>query len=164
MAPVISFVGKSGSGKTTFLEKLIAELAARGLSVCAVKHSPHGFSLEEPGKDSERFRKAGSARTILHGKNQVVVFAEVPEDLDLGGLTERFAKSADIVVAEGYKSGPGPKVEVSRAECSTELVCAGSEDLIAVVADHPVDVDVPVFKMDDVSALADFLMERLPVR
>ena len=106
---------------------------------------------------SFRLRVAGSVRTVVHSPSQVAVFEDVDSTLDVKDIAARFAGGADLVLAEGYKFSKVPKIEVSRRGNSADLVCAKSEDLIAVVADHKVDVSVPVFSMEDAEGVADLI-------
>jgi len=138
MIPIISVVGKSQVGKTTLLEKLIAELKRRGYRVGTIKHDTHGFEIDKPGKDSWRHAQAGSDAVLISS----------PEKVAMGGV--------DLVLTEGYKSGDKPKIEVSRQARGQELLCQ-EEELLALVTDQPFDLDVPQFEHGDVAGLADLI-------
>jgi molybdopterin-guanine dinucleotide biosynthesis protein B len=156
MPPIIPFVGKSGSGKTTFLEKLIPELVARGLRIAIVKHDVHGFELDRPGKDSYRLRHAGAARVAISSPQQFALIGQVDEELALAELAQRYLGDVDLVLAEGYKRSALRKIEVCRAARSQELLCAPDE-LLAVVSDLRFEVPCPQFGLDDVAGVADLL-------
>ncbi|MGC8874804.1 MAG: molybdopterin-guanine dinucleotide biosynthesis protein B [Chloroflexia bacterium] len=155
--PIVCFVGKSGSGKTTFLEKVVAELVTRGYRVGAVKHDAHGTELDQPGKDTWRLRLAGACRVALSSVHGSVLFATEP--LPLETLALRYFDDLDIVLAEGFKRSALPKIEVARAERSRELLCR-PEELVAVVSDFPVELPCPHFGLEDAAAVADLLETR----
>jgi len=154
--PIVPFVGKSGSGKTTFLEKLIPALVARGLRIGLVKHDVHGFELDQPGKDTWRLRRAGAVRVAISSPQQFALLGQVDEELPLVELAARYLSDVDLVLAEGYKRSSLPKVEVCRAERSGEMLCTPNE-LLAVVSDVHLDLPCPQFGMDDVQGVADLL-------
>lgn len=159
MVPVVSFVGNSGVGKTTFLEKLIRELKRRGYRVAAIKHDVHNFEIDKPGKDSWRLTQAGSDVVVLSSPHRLALLEEVQKERDLGALAAMVSDRVDIVLTEGYRGAAAQKIEVSRQAHSTVLT-APREHLIAVVTDHPIDLEVPQFGLDDASAVADFLEAR----
>jgi molybdopterin-guanine dinucleotide biosynthesis protein B len=157
--PVISVVGKSGVGKTVFLEKLIAELKGRGIRVGTVKHDVHGFEIDQPGKDSWRHARAGSDAVVIASSRRVALIKRLDEEMPLDEIVGAYLGDMDLVITEGYKSGPKKKIEVSRRERSQELV-SPAEDLMAIVADQAFDVDVPQFGLEDVRGVADLIIER----
>ncbi|MGB9775273.1 MAG: molybdopterin-guanine dinucleotide biosynthesis protein B [Anaerolineae bacterium] len=158
MVPVISIVGKSGVGKTTLLEKLIPELKRRGYRVATVKHDVHGFEIDRPGKDTWRHAQAGSDHVVIASPNRIAHIQRLERELTLPEIVATI-QDVDIVLTEGYKRGPAPKIEVSRAERSRELLCT-PEELVAIATDQPYDLDVPQFGLDDVAGLADLIEER----
>lgn len=157
--PIVCFVGKSNVGKTTFLERLIAELTARGRVVGAVKHDTHGFEIDRPGKDTWRLRQAGAERVAISSAQCFALIGQVSEELSLEEIARRYLADVDIVLAEGYKRGPYLKIEVCRAERSRELLCT-AEELVAVVSDLRLDLPCPQFDLDDAAGVADLLEER----
>ncbi len=158
MIPVISIVGKSGVGKTTLMEKLIPELKRRGYRVATVKHDTHGFEIDHPGKDTWRHAQAGSDHVVIASPNRIAHIQRLERELTLPEIVATI-HDADIVLTEGYKRGPAPKIEVSRAERSRELLCT-REELVAIATDQPYDLDVPQFGLDDVVGLADLIEEK----
>jgi molybdopterin-guanine dinucleotide biosynthesis protein B len=103
MIPIISIVGKSNSGKTTLIEKLIPELNRRGYRVGTVKHDVHGFEVDKEGKDSWRHRKAGAYSTIISSPQQIALIRTMSYDAPLDEIRDRFIQDVDIIIAEGYK-------------------------------------------------------------
>ncbi len=159
--PLVSVVGFSGSGKTTLVVKLIAEMAGRGLKIGSIKHDAHGFSMDRPGKDSWRHKQAGAAATIISSPSQIGMVKDVDHDHSPEELASML-DFADFIVAEGFKRGPHAKIEVFRpGACeNTEPFCIGDPNLLAIVADAPVSANVPVFALNDIAAIADFLLAR----
>lgn len=161
--PVVSIVGRSNVGKTTLLEKLIAELKRRGYRVATVKHDVHGFELDRPGKDSWRHAQAGSDLVVIAGPNQMAMIARTLRELSLDEIVARLPVEVDIVLTEGYKRGDRPKIEVSRAACGRELLCQPQE-LLALVTDQAFPgLGVPQYALEDVAGLADLLEARVVV-
>jgi molybdopterin-guanine dinucleotide biosynthesis protein B len=157
--PVISVVGKSGVGKTVFLEKLIAELKGRGIRVGTVKHDVHGFEIDQPGKDSWRHARAGSDAVVIASSRRVALIKRLDEEMPLDEIVGAYLRDVDLVITEGYKSGPKKKIEVSRRERSQELVSPPA-DLMAIVADQAFDLEVAQFGLEDVRGVADLIVER----
>ena len=155
--PMVSVVGKSGVGKTTYLEKLIPELKARGHRVAVIKHDVHGFDIDRPGKDSWRLTQAGSDCVAISGPQKLALICQREKEATLEELAELIV-GVDIIITEGYKRQDKPKVEISRREISQELLC-GPEELVAVVADQEFDLPVPQFDLEDVAGLANLLEE-----
>ncbi len=159
MPPVLPFVGKSNSGKTTLMEKIIAELRQDGYRVGVVKHHGHATNIDQPGKDSWRHARAGAVKVVLSSPIQIALFAKINRELSLTEVVKQYLTDVDIVLVEGYKWSAYPKIEISRRERSTQLLCQPDE-LVAVVADHPVDVSgVPVFDLHDHHAITAFIIQ-----
>ncbi len=159
MVPVVSFVGNSGVGKTTFLEKLIHVLKGRGYRVAAIKHDAHNFQVDYPGKDSWRLTQAGSDVVIISARQRLALMEEVAAERDLDELVAMVSDRVDIVLTEGYRGAAALKIEVSRQAHSTALTAA-LDDLIAIVTDHPFELPLPQFGLEDAPAVADFLEQR----
>jgi len=157
--PVVSVVGKSDSGKTTLMERLIGALTDRGYRVGSVKHHVHDFDIDVPGKDSWRHGRAGAHVTLVSSPSKLGMVRQMDHEASLEELLG-YAGDIDILLTEGYRRAGSTRIEVSRRARSTELVCDPSE-LFALVTDNS-EVhcgDVPVFGLDDASELAD-LVER----
>jgi len=155
--PVISLVGKSGVGKTTALELLIREIKRRGYRLGTVKHDSHGFDLDKPGKDSWRHARAGSDSVVISGPRKMALIRQLAEEMPLDEILPLMGE-VDLIITEGYKRGDRPKIEVSREERGTELLCQADE-LIGIMTDHPVDMPVPQFALDDARGVVDLLEE-----
>jgi molybdopterin-guanine dinucleotide biosynthesis protein B len=159
LPPVVSVVGKSGSGKTVFLEKLITVLKSRRLRIGIIKHDPHGFDIDQPGKDSWRHAQAGSDAVVLSSPTKLALIKRLDQEIALDEIVNAYLPDVDLVITEGYKRGPKKKIEVSRRERSRELV-SPPEDLVAIVTDQTFDLPVPQFGLDEVKEVADFIMQR----
>jgi molybdopterin-guanine dinucleotide biosynthesis protein B len=129
--------------------------------VATIKHDAHSFEIDHEGKDSWRHKQAGAAVTIISSPTKLAMVADTDHDMSLSEIRERYMRDVDIVITEGYKREEHPKVEVHRKEHHTELLCTNDDNLIAI-AGNPVGPapDVPVFALDDVAGLCDFLEER----
>ena len=158
MIPLVSVVGKSDAGKTTLLEKLIPELKRRGYRVATVKHDAHSFEIDQPGKDTWRHRQAGADVVVISSKDKMAIIRRVDEEMSLLQLADMIT-GVDIILTEGFKRGPAPKIEVSRREKSTELLCSADE-LVAIATDQHFDLPVPQFGLDDAAGLVDILESR----
>lgn len=159
MIPVISFVGNSGVGKTTFLEKLIAILKARGYRVAAIKHDVHEFEVDYPGKDSWRLTKAGSDIVVLSSADKLALIERPDAERTLEDLVAMVDDRVDVVLTEGYRGASAMKIEVSRSAHSHEIT-ARLDDLLAIVTDAAFDYQVPQFALEDAAGVAEFLEER----
>lgn len=156
--PILSVVGRSNSGKTTLLEKLIRELAARGRKVGTIKRHYHGpVTVDVPGKDSWRHRQAGARAVALLSPGTVFVVRENDSPLSVDALTHLALWGMDLVLTEGFKSGSMPKIEVNRRSQQAPLLCGPADHLVAVASDWDTGAAVPHFGLDDVGALADFV-------
>ena len=163
MPEAVSFVGKSGTGKTTLLEKVIAELVRRGVRVGAIKHDAHRFEIDHPGKDSYRLAAAGAAVTLISSPEKLALVRRHDAAPGIEEILRTYFADVDLVLTEGFKRSALPKIEVHRRERSVELICRGAECdemLLAVASDEPLDLDVPVLDINDAAAVADFLVAR----
>jgi len=163
MPPVISFVGNSGVGKTTFLEKLIPVFKDRGYRVAAVKHDAHRFEIDYPGKDSWRLTHAGSDVTIISSGDKLALVERRRGERSLDDIVEMVGDRADVVLTEGYRGAAALKIEVSR-KAHSHVITARLDDLIAIVTDEPFDYDVPQFGLDDATGVADLLEAAFQLR
>lgn len=156
---VVAFVAHSGTGKTTLIEKLIAEATAAGLGVGAVKHDAHRFDIDHPGKDSHRFTAAGAEATLLAADDKLALVRRHSSCPSIDELIGRFCGDLDLVLVEGWKTSNLPRIEVHRPELGRPLL-DHDPNLVAVAADGPVDVDVPVLDLNDSAAILTFIRER----
>lgn len=161
---VFGLAGYSGSGKTTLLEALIPRFVACGLKVSLVKHAHHRFDIDHPGKDSYRLREAGCSEVLLVSDQRWVLMHELrgaPEP----SLDEQLARfsDCDLVLVEGFKHVPIPKLVVHRVALGKPLIVASEvETLVAVATDASdklaLETDLPVLSLNDHDAILDFIL------
>ncbi len=161
--PILCFVGRSNSGKTTLIERLIVELVRSGYRVATVKHAGHGFDLDTEGKDSWRHKQAGASAVVVLSKGSLAMFADVSDQLKVEEVRDRYLDPAcDLIIAEGWKSEGYPKIVVLRDQLGE--VPVAPDGLVAVVSNRPVDLGVPCFDPDDVEGVAALVMKLFPRR
>lgn len=160
MTPIISVVGTSGSGKTTLLEKLIPELKSRGYRLAVVKHDAHSFEIDHEGKDSWRLKAAGADVVVISSPAKIAMIEDTHKDHTLEEISRRIADRVDIIISEGFKRGPHPKIEVFRAAHGRELLCTSQDNILAIASDVPLKAEVPCVHIDDVKSLADLIERR----
>lgn len=163
---IIGIAGWSGSGKTTLLARLLPRLIGRGLTVSTIKHAHHSFDMDVPGKDSHTHRLAGATEVLVSSASRWAMIHELrgaPEP-PLEMLLTRLSP-VDLVVVEGFKRGPHPKIEVHRAANASPLLATDDPRIVAVASDTPLpDLRIPVLALDDLEAIADMVMaEAVPV-
>ncbi len=159
--PIVSFVGRSNSGKTTFIERVIPELVRAGYKVATVKHAGHGFDLDTEGKDSWRHKQAGASSVMVLSKGSMAMFADVSEEMSVEAVRDRFLDSSyDLIIAEGWKHESYPKIVIIRETVGE--IPVSSEGLLAVVSDKPTNFSVPLFGLDDVAGVAALIMKQFP--
>ncbi|MEE8393826.1 MAG: molybdopterin-guanine dinucleotide biosynthesis protein B [Rhodospirillales bacterium] len=158
---VFSLVGSSGSGKTTLVVKLLPELIGRGYKVSTMKHTHHKFDIDTDGKDSQRHRRAGAFEVLLTSSSRWVLMHEhrgAPEPR----INEIIAKMepVDLLLIEGFKEHPHPKMEVHRPAAGKPLMRGGDQTVVAVASDQAVEgLGVPLLDLNDVVAIADFIVD-----
>jgi len=157
---VLGFAGWSGSGKTTLIEKLIPQFTRRGLRVSIIKHAHHGFDIDKPGKDSWRHREAGATKVLMLSDDRWVLMHELrgqPEPT----LEEQLALLApsDLVLIEGYKAAPVPKIEIHRPAVGKAPLWPDNPHVIAVASDEAIACPLPLLPLNDAGAIADFILD-----
>jgi molybdopterin-guanine dinucleotide biosynthesis protein B len=158
---IIGLAGWSGSGKTTLITKVIPRLIARGLTVSTLKHAHHGFDLDQPGKDSFFHRAAGATEVVISSAKRFAILHELrgEPEWDLPELVGKVSP-VDLVLVEGYKRDPFPKLEVHRAANGKPLIQPDDPHVIAIAADVALpDAQVPVVDLNDIEAIADLLLK-----
>jgi molybdopterin-guanine dinucleotide biosynthesis protein B len=159
---IIGLAGWSGSGKTTLITKALPRLIARGLKVSTLKHAHHGFDLDQPGKDSFMHRAAGATEVIISSARRFAILHELREEpeWDLPDLLAKLAP-VDLVLVEGYKRDPFPKLEIHRKANGKPLLYPDDRHVVAVASDTPLpQVPLPVIGLDDIERIVDVLIER----
>ena len=158
---VISIVGKSSSGKTTLLEKIVRELTRRGYHIGTLKHDTHGFEIDYPGKDSYRHFHAGSQMTLISGPDQIALVKRLAKPLALNETLKIFFKphKLDLIITEGFKRENKPKIEIVRKAVAIEPICRNKGDrLAALVSDMNIkDYAVPQFGLNEIKKIVNFI-------
>ncbi len=155
--PVLSFTAKSGTGKTTYLEKLIPLLKKEHLRLAVIKHDAHGFQIDKPGKDSYRLTQAGTDHMILSSEDQTAaIFSHKGEHPSLESILSRI-ENVDFIITEGYKLGDQKKIHILRNGYN-ETPVGSQENVIAYVTDFPFKAEVPVFDLNHPEDLLPFLI------
>ena len=157
---IIGLAGWSGSGKTTLITRLVPCLIARGLRVSTLKHAHHGFDLDQPGKDSFMHRAAGASEVVVSSAKRFAILHELRDEPEwsLPALVKKMSP-VDLVLVEGYKRDPFPKLEVHRAANGKPLLQPNDPHVVAIAADVPLpDARVPVIALDDIAGIADLVM------
>ena len=155
MTPIVAIVGKSESGKTTMMEKLIAELKSRGYRVATVKHAPQESSFDEAGKDSWRHTRAGSEAAVVSTTDKLILIKPTRAEPTMEQIARLLGEEYDIILAEGFSQGDAPKIEVHRKQAGPPL--AKVRKLVAIATDEPLDTKARQFSLDDTKGLADLL-------
>jgi molybdopterin-guanine dinucleotide biosynthesis protein B len=155
MPPIVSIVGRSKSGKTTLIEKLIVELKSRGYRVATAKHTHRDMTLPESDKDSDRHLKAGSEASLIVDPHGLMMIRPLQKELNLAQIAQIFGEDYDLILTEGYKQDDAPKIEVHRKDNAPPLTDV--KKLFAVVTDEPLDTKVRQFALDDIKPIADLL-------
>ena len=161
MIPILSIVGKSDSGKTTLLEKVVRDLTSRGYRIATIKHDVHSFQIDHEGKDSWRHKQAGAVLTVISSPSQVALVADADHDHSLEEIRKKFVSGTDLIISEGFKREAHPKIEVYRSARSKDMICVADDNLVAV-AGHPENPPegIPIFDLDHVGPLCDFIERR----
>jgi molybdopterin-guanine dinucleotide biosynthesis adapter protein len=154
---VFGFAGWSGSGKTTLIERLIPHFVAQGLVVALVKHAHHEFEIDRPGKDSHRHREAGCQEVLITSTVRWALIHELRSaaELTLEGALARLSP-CDIVLVEGFKAAPIPKLEIYRESVGKALLHTGDPNILAVASDTKLSTALPLFALDDIDGIAAF--------
>ncbi|MAC80318.1 MAG: molybdopterin-guanine dinucleotide biosynthesis protein B [Rhodobacteraceae bacterium] len=156
---VFGVTGWKNAGKTGLMERLVTEITGRGITVSTVKHAHHTFDVDHPGKDSHRHRTAGASEVLLSSRNRVAIMQEL-RDAPEPPLSELLARlnPVDLILIEGYKRDTHPKVEAHRAETGNPLIALDDPSVKAVASNVALELDRPVFDLDDTRAIADFIL------
>lgn len=168
--PTLGFCAAgSNAGKTTLITKLIPELAKRNLRVSVIKHAHRQFDIDHVGKDSYRIREAGAVQTLIASNKRWALMTELPDGADEANLEELLQQInpnyADLILVEGFKSAPIRKIEVYRPSLNTPLLASLDTNIIAVASDTALNpnmnIAIPVLDLNNISKIADFIMQEL---
>ncbi len=154
---VLCFSGYSGSGKTTLLEKLIPLLKKEGIRVGVIKHDVHGIFTDEPGKDSYRLKQAGADTVCVLGPDQVFLNGEHIREESVARLAETWFSDCRLLLLEGFKKSPWPKIEVYRKANGKPELGGDSPSVLAVVSDDRTEKEVPHFSFNQLFELVSFI-------
>ena len=155
--PLLGITGYSGSGKTTLLEKLIPELIARHIRVSVIKHSHHNMQVDKEGKDSWRMKEAGSSQVILANDERWAIMTETPKPVSLDYLAQQFDRTlTDLVLVEGFKQEPIPKILLYRQEMIKPLPEI-DEYVVAVATNYPLEIDRTLLDINRIPQIAYFI-------
>ena len=159
---VFGIAGYSGSGKTTLMENLIPQFVMEGLKVSVIKHAHHNFDVDRPGKDSYRHREAGASEVLVTSDKRWVLMHEArgEEEPTLEHLLTRFS-DCDLVLVEGFKTEPIPKLEVHRVANAKPPLYPQDKNVIAIACDEPVATRLPQFNLNDAEGIAHFIIQHL---
>jgi molybdopterin-guanine dinucleotide biosynthesis adapter protein len=156
---VFGLAGWSGSGKTTLLTRLIPELIGRGVTVSTIKHAHHEFDIDKPGKDSWLHREAGATEVMVASSRRFALMHELREAPE-PALDELVARMApvDLLLVEGFKTHPHPKLEVHRPSVGKPFLYPGDPHIVAVASDEAIIAPLPVLPLADAERIADFIL------
>ncbi|NOE27628.1 molybdopterin-guanine dinucleotide biosynthesis protein B [Ruegeria sp. HKCCD6157] len=159
---VYGVTGWKNAGKTGLMERLVAEITSRGFTVSTVKHAHHSVDVDQPGTDSHRHRVAGASEVLLASGQRIALMQELrgaPEP-PLAELLARLSP-VDLVLIEGFKREDHPKIEAYRAAAGHALMAPEDATIRAVASDTPLDLDRPVYDLDDSAGIADFILKEV---
>jgi len=159
---IFGVTGWKNAGKTGLMERLVSEITSRGLRVSTLKHAHHSFDVDHPGRDSYRHREAGASQVLLVSEHRWALMSEqrgAPEPA-LDVLLQKLSP-VDLVLIEGYKREPHPKIEAFRAVANNPLIAANDKTIVAIASDCPIDIDRPVFDLDNTTQIANFILKEV---
>ena len=159
---IFGFAGYSGSGKTTLIEKLIPLFTARGVTVSLIKHAHHTFEIDQPGKDSFRHRKAGCTEVLVSSSRRWALMHELRGAAEpvLSELTKHMSP-CDLLLVEGFKREPIPKLEVYRAEVGEPLIHPHDHNIVAIATDVRVETKLPQLDINAPADIAGFVLRHV---
>ena len=155
MPPVVSIVGRSKSGKTTLIEKLIVELKARGYHIATAKHTHRDMTTPESDKDSDRHLKAGSEASMIIDPHGLMMIKPLQNDISIEQVAQLIGEDYDLILTEGFKEDDAPKIEVHRKENAPPL--EGVKKIFAIATNEPLDTKTRQFPLEDVKGIADLI-------
>ena len=157
---VFGFAGYSGSGKTTLIENIIPVLVSQGIRVSLIKHAHHAFDVDRPGKDSYRHRQAGASEVMLTSAKRWILMHEIMDQPE-PELPEQLRRmsACDIVLIEGFKKQPIPKLEIHRKAHGVPFLFGNDPHIVGIATDEQLDTKLPQFGLDEYAALSAFVLD-----
>ncbi|ACB84850.1 molybdopterin-guanine dinucleotide biosynthesis protein B [Natranaerobius thermophilus] len=168
--PVISIAGKSKNGKTTLICNLVTKLKEKGYQVATIKHDVHGFDIDKPGKDTWKHGEAGADTVVISSPYKMAMIEQLNQERSIEQIQEKIGDGVDIVLTEGYKRGPKPKIEVIRDKGDNIPLCSNEDNLYALACENLQEVkkmlpenlrNISVFSWDDYDGIINFIEESL---
>jgi molybdopterin-guanine dinucleotide biosynthesis protein MobB len=159
--PVLGIAAWSGTGKTALLVKLLPLLRAQGLRVGMLKHAHHAFDIDHPGKDSYELRKAGAEQMLIASNQRWALMVESPQsgDVSLTAMLDQLNRNAlDLILVEGFRHDPFPKIELHRAALGKPLLFPEDASIIAIACDTPLETDLPLLDLNAHGTIAAFIL------
>lgn len=162
---IFGITGWKNSGKTTLVVKLVTYLTQLGYSVSTIKHAHHAFDIDHPGRDSYQHREAGASEVLVSSGNRWALIHELRNESEIS-LDAALSKLApvDLVLIEGYKLDQHPKLQVFRPEINNDLMTDAIPNIVAIASDQTVASQVPVLDLNNVSEIADFILQYLKIK
>ena len=163
---VFGIVGWKNSGKTTLVENLVKNITDQGYKVSTIKHAHHSFDIDHEGTDSFRHRKAGAKEVVLASRKRWALIHELMDETekDFDFLVNRIAPT-DLILVEGFKAEVHNKIEVIRRENKKTPIHKSDENVLAIAADYKIlDVSLPIFHLDEISKIANFILKKVGLK
>lgn len=157
---ILFIVGRKKAGKTTLIEGLLSGLRERGYKLGSIKHTSHNHEFDREGTDSFRHAKAGAETTLILSPRKVALFSESMKNRDFSQLLDFIFADCDLIIGEGFKESPFPKIEVMGSGKDAGPICGLQDNLVAVVSDKKTELSIPHFKMDQVVEIINFVEEK----
>lgn len=157
---ILFIVGRKKAGKTTLVERLLSSLGDRGYKLGSIKHTSHNHEFDREGTDSFRHAKAGAETTLILSPHKVALFSESMKNRDFHQLLDFIFADCDLIIGEGFKGSPFPKIEVLGSAKDTVPTCGLQDNLIAVVGEGKTELSVPHFTADQVVEITNFVEEK----
>ena len=158
---LFGIIGWKNAGKTTLVVRLVEHFTAKGLKVATVKHAHHDFDIDHPGKDSYLHREAGASQVVIASDRRIAMLKENREPTaPTLEDTLKWVEPCDLILVEGFKRHPHPKLEVIRGEPKDDPVALEDDTVRAIATDRERDIeDLPAFDIEDIAAIADFILK-----
>jgi len=157
---ILLVVGRKKAGKTTLIEKLLSALKERGYKMGSIKYTTEDHEFDTPGKDSYRHAQAGAETTMIVSSHKAAIFSNSLRDRELEEVLDFVFQGYDLVLGEGFRSSPYPKIEVHNPDKSSAPLCSPEDNLIALVSSQKVEMGIPCFLPEELDSLVEFIEKR----